>query len=623
MAQDIKYKVLTAFEFEEIGNSEWKITKYIGFDEENIEIPAQIGDKKIVAIGEELFARDKRIKRVKIDTGIKIIENNAFLLCESLEQIVLPNTLEIIGEYAFRGTAISELVLPSSVVKLGKGVCSYCTGDDEMGEKISTGLVKVELSEGLTEIPDEAFNSCIALTHINIPKNIKRIGKKAFEYCKKLTPFGFHEGLQIIGERAFGFTFMDRDDEGDNSFGMLLLPKSIKHIEKGAFENCNIDEIAFIQGCQAKLEKGAFASVYPNIMYIPGSITKIGEIFLGTHHGRYEDKKRDEDGKVVHDAWGNDVYEERSYHREEDQFSEEMIIYCELGSPALSFAKSKGIKCADYESNFYQFYEHQKQYKEDKEKREAEQLAKQKEKQERLDKIAKETAIASAAFEAEQNKLKAARKEREERKQLADAEYEQKKKEFSPHESLCAEDIGTGLTSIVIPSHIKVIKEDAFKYNRNIQEIVFEPNSQLVRLERRSMCGLCELEKIKLPASLREIEDQAFYATKYLSTVKFEKGCQLQRIGNEAFYMTGQLGYWSFDMPLTVKRIGSKAFWDCGLSKVQIPRGCQIEEDSFEKDTKIIWVEPNLQQEETTDPLTDLVNTGVQKLKSILNKFKK
>ena len=610
MKQDITYKVLTAFELEEIGNSEWKITKYIGFDEENIEIPSQIDNKNIVALGANLFANDERIKRVKLDPGIKIIESRAFSLCKSLEQIILPDTLETIGEYAFLRTSISELVFPTSIIKLGKGVCSGCTVY-HIGEK-STGLTKVVLPDGLTEIPDEAFHNCSVLEHINIPKSIKRIEKKAFEYCENLTPFEFHEGLETIGERAFAFAFRDRGKEGDNSLGTLLIPKSIKHIQESAFEDCKIGEIAFIQGCQAKLEKGAFADTYPVSMYIPGSITKIGEIFLGTHYGKYQDKKRDEDGKVVHDAWGNDVYEEKSFHSAKDQFSKEMIIYCELGSAALSFAKSKGIKCADYESNLIQFYEHQKQY-----------VAKQKEKQERLDKIAQETAIASAAFEAEQNRLKAARKAKEERKQLADAEYEQRKKEFSPHESLCAEDIGTGLTSIVIPSYIKVIKEGAFRNNPNIREVIFEPNSQLVRLERRSMCGLCELEKIHLPASLREIEDQAFFATKYLSTVKFEKGSQLERIGDEAFYMTGQLGYWSFDLPLTVKSIGSKAFRDCRLKKIKIPKGCLIEDNSFEKDTQIIWVEPNLQQEESTDPLTDLVNTGVQKLKSILNKFKK
>ncbi len=409
MSQDVQYKVLTTFEFEETGNGEWKITKYIGFDfdEENIEIPAQIGDKKIVALGAKLFAHNERIKRVKLDPGIKVIENRAFALCKSLEQIILPDTLETIEECAFLGTALSELVLPSSIVKLGRGVCSGCTVYNSFCEKIG-GLTKVVLPEGLTEIPDEAFFSCKVLEHINIPKSIKRIGKTAFEFCENLTPFEFHDGLETIGERAFAFTFSDRYEDGDNSLGMLLIPKSIKHIEKSAFEGCNIDEIAFIQGCQAKLEKGAFANTWPASMYIPASITNIGEIFLGTHYDSYECKKRDEDGKIVRDAWGNDVYEKRRYCKEEDQFSKEMIIYCELGSTAFNFAKSKGIKCADYESNFHQFYEHQKQYKEDKEKREAEQLAKEKEKQERLDRIAQERVIASDAFKTEYDKCEAA-----------------------------------------------------------------------------------------------------------------------------------------------------------------------------------------------------------------------
>ena len=63
MAPEIQYTVLTAFEFEEVGTQEWKITKYIGFDEEYIEIPSQIGDKRIVALGDnQKYKVEQRIE---------------------------------------------------------------------------------------------------------------------------------------------------------------------------------------------------------------------------------------------------------------------------------------------------------------------------------------------------------------------------------------------------------------------------------------------------------------------------------------------------------------------------------------------------------------------------------
>ena len=40
---------------------------------------------------------------------------------EGLKQIVLPNSLQIIGNYALSGTQITELVIPSSVQSVGVG----------------------------------------------------------------------------------------------------------------------------------------------------------------------------------------------------------------------------------------------------------------------------------------------------------------------------------------------------------------------------------------------------------------------------------------------------------------------------------------------------------------------
>lgn len=331
-----QYKLVTEFEFQKQDDGDWKITKYIGFDEENIEIPSRIKDKKIVTVGESLFENNKTIKHVKIGNGIQVIENNAFAGCELVETISLPNTINKIGDFAFRKTAITEIIFPSSIVELRKGVCHDCKS-----------LKKVTLPEGLSEISDETFCDCEKLENINIPQGIKRIGKRAFEGCRIYNSLNFHEGLEVIAESAFALK-PQSDYKGRIK---ILLPKSLKLIEKDAFSNCDISEVKFKSGCVAKLEDGAFHGIgdVANEQFIslciPRSITNIKRIFHTEYYST--NSVRDENGRIVRDGNGAIVYS--TVHHSYDHIPKYLTIYCESGSAAMVFARENKIKCGNYE----------------------------------------------------------------------------------------------------------------------------------------------------------------------------------------------------------------------------------------------------------------------------------
>ena len=335
-ARNREYKVATEFEFQKLDDGNWKITKYIGFDEENIEIPSRIEDKKIVTVGESLFENNTTIKHVKIGDGIQVIENNAFAGCELVETISLPNTINKIGDFAFKKTAITEIIFPSSIAEMGKGVCYDCCN-----------LEKATFPEGLSEIFDEAFYHCAKLENINIPQSIKRIGKRAFEGCRIYNSLNFHEGLEVIAESAFELK-PQSDYKGRIK---ILLPKSLKLIEKDAFRNCDISEVKFKSGCAAKLEDGAFYGIgcISNDQFIslciPSSITDIKRIFHTEYYST--NSVRNEYGSVVRDAKGDVVYS--TVHQSYDHIPQYLTIYCESGSAAMVFARENKIKCGNYE----------------------------------------------------------------------------------------------------------------------------------------------------------------------------------------------------------------------------------------------------------------------------------
>lgn len=66
-----------------------------------------------------------------------------------------------------------------------------------------TQLTSVVLPEGVTEVKERAFHSCIALENIALPRSLEKIGFSAFSSCSKLTEIILPENVSEIGDMAF------------------------------------------------------------------------------------------------------------------------------------------------------------------------------------------------------------------------------------------------------------------------------------------------------------------------------------------------------------------------------------------------------------------------------------
>ena len=64
-------------------------------------------------------------------------------------------------------------------------------------------IKKLVLGEGITEIAEEAFRDCTALTEVTIPAGVTKLGDMAFLTCSSLKKVTFPEGLEEIGEQTF------------------------------------------------------------------------------------------------------------------------------------------------------------------------------------------------------------------------------------------------------------------------------------------------------------------------------------------------------------------------------------------------------------------------------------
>ncbi len=128
-----------------------------------------------------------------------------------------------IGEYAFRWCeSLQTIIIPASVETIGNEAFYYCSK-----------LSKLTFEEGsrCEIISDSAFSQCRELVEITIPKSVKIISNYAFQSCKKLEKLSFADGsaLESIGVQAF---------MSCQSLVSVAIPDSVTSIGDNAFAYC-------------------------------------------------------------------------------------------------------------------------------------------------------------------------------------------------------------------------------------------------------------------------------------------------------------------------------------------------------------------------------------------------
>ena len=133
----------------------------------NITIP-----NTVTEIGMEAFFYCTKLTKIVIPNSITGIEYWTFASCENLVSIELPNSIEYIGQGAFEGTGISSLVLPNSLTSIGFEAFRRCKN-----------ITNIIIPNSVTYIGDNAFYGCTSLTKVIIPSTTTSIGDDAFEEC--------------------------------------------------------------------------------------------------------------------------------------------------------------------------------------------------------------------------------------------------------------------------------------------------------------------------------------------------------------------------------------------------------------------------------------------------------
>ncbi len=215
---------------------------------------------------------------IPTDGSVTNIGDRAFLGCEGLTSITIPNSVTSIGEYAFEDcTRLTSIIIPDSVTSIGYAAFSGCSSLESItlpfaggsrksasdmyqypfgyifGMSSYTGGVatrqayyhyRSNISSIIYYLPqslkfvtitdenilDYAFYGCTELTSITIPNNVTSIGERAFYGCTGLTNITIPNNVTSIGVRAF---------DGCTGLTNITIPNSVTSIGGGAFSDCS------------------------------------------------------------------------------------------------------------------------------------------------------------------------------------------------------------------------------------------------------------------------------------------------------------------------------------------------------------------------------------------------
>lgn len=134
------------------------------------------------------------LKDLIIPEGVEQINNFAFISTQ-IESVRFPNSVTSIGNCAFDGSwRLKEVIISNSVLSIGNYAFCGC------GE-----LTKLEFGNSVKEIGESAFQHCLKLGTVSIPNSINKIGEWAFDDCSNLETIILGRGITNLELRAFTF----------------------------------------------------------------------------------------------------------------------------------------------------------------------------------------------------------------------------------------------------------------------------------------------------------------------------------------------------------------------------------------------------------------------------------
>ena len=533
-------------------------------------IPTQVLGYKVVGVADYAFSTHEEIKKVIMPNTIEWIGENAFLDCTNLSSFTWSKNLKDIGADAFTGTKFYENLLKDDkgFYDIPSGILVYVGTNyfENNTAIVSDSLTEAQISNIKANYPVDniqkfselnvkgicsgAFKNNDKITYIDLPETLDDIYTSTFEGCSNLEAIdGSHSELNSIGKRAFA------DCE---ELKLVNFPAALSSLGDEAFSNTAITEVPELGNLQS-IGKGVFAGctrlqsvnykldkVYENMFHGCSSLTSIS---WGDGNANIDNVTFIGEGAFAGTAFTEFVFPKNVYSIEDYVFEnctslETLSLYGNFeDEQILPEEEEEGeinYPCVDHNGNgCYELKGVQ---------------------------VIKEGALKGCSSLSTIN--------------LYDSNYEinsnpdisgyentftfpysvmrcdGSSKQNSSHYTFA----GTAPTKVVFSPNMQHIGAYAFYNVTSLTEVdvaQFE-NSKMLTIKASAFQGCSNLASIDLPHSILRIENSAFYGCENLNNVELNQ-LKINAINGGAFYNCQSIEH--LKLPETVSSIKSDAFY--------------------------------------------------------------
>lgn len=265
----------------------------------SVKIPEEViymnSTRKVTSIGNDAFLRCNSLTSITIPNNVTKIGYWAFSECSSLTSVTIPDNVIRIGECAFNGCqSLTSITIGKSVLRIVDGAFGGCnkltsvhisdleswcniifhTSDSNplyYAQHLYLNGVEIKdliIPDNVTSIKRMSFINCSNLTSVTISNSVTSIGDYAFCGCEGLTSITIPNSVTIIGQRAFS---------GCSGITSFTIPNGLTSIENNTFSYCTNLSSVTIPNNVKSIGDYAFQSCYSlNSVIIPNSVASIG-----------------------------------------------------------------------------------------------------------------------------------------------------------------------------------------------------------------------------------------------------------------------------------------------------------------------------------------------------------
>ncbi len=213
---------------------------------------------------------------------VTTIGYKAFFLCSQITSITLPDTIRVIGDYAFQtgwgsNNKITAMNLPEGLEEIGVYALNGIQVDFRLPASLkrignyafnNTGITEVHFGDAIEAVGDRAFFGCTKLVKAEVTKESQN-SEGLYLQCTALSDVTVEDGVTSLPENCFF---------NCEKLTSITLPESVTELKKSVFYGCDLSSLDFLNtGSVTTLGDFCFAG-NDNLhdIVIPDSVTYVG-----------------------------------------------------------------------------------------------------------------------------------------------------------------------------------------------------------------------------------------------------------------------------------------------------------------------------------------------------------